>query len=55
MQSVDEARYRNHLLGIRNAKEAVLLEPCRVTCRAHLMALKGCKDMLSDVSSGCAG
>lgn len=48
--SADPERYRTALFGIRNAKESILQEACRVTCRQHLMALSGCKDMLSNVS-----
>jgi hypothetical protein len=50
MSAADPEKYRHVKFGIDNAKRSVLAEPCRVACRQHLMALNGCKDVLSNVS-----
>lgn len=51
MESRDAERYRNAMFNINKAKGDVLGQPWRLCRREHLMALSGCKDMLSSVSS----
>lgn len=55
MAAADSERYRHHMWGLNQAKADLLQEPCRVATRAHLVAIKGCKEMLSNVSYRAGG
>jgi hypothetical protein len=52
MAAADSERHKHAMWGLQQAKAALLEEPCRVATRAHLTALKGCKDMLANVRGG---
>lgn len=52
MQGAPDGRYSGLLHSLNNGKRSVLNEPCRVTCKAHLVALSGIKETVSSVSVG---